>query len=59
MEDLTSPFLLNLRPFGIYVLEIIADMASGAKGSCHMGTLPFDKLTTLAWATEITSISGA
>ncbi len=58
MEDLTSPFLLNLRPFGICVLEIITDMALGAKGSCHMGTLPFDKLTALAWATGTTGISG-
>ena len=58
MEDLTSPFLLNLRPFGIHVLEIIADMASGAKGSCHMGALPFDELTALVWATGTTSISG-
>src|SRR5258708_17351508 len=29
MEDLTSPFLLNLRPFSIRVLEIITDMAYG------------------------------
>ncbi len=57
MEDLTSPFLLNLRPFSIRILEIITDMALGAEGSCHMGALPFDKLTALAWATGTTSIS--
>ncbi len=59
MEDPRSTFFLNLRPFSIHVLEIITDMASGAEGSCHMGALPFDKLTTLAWATETTGISGA